>query len=233
MLSYLSLLFFGTLHSNGYFFPFSPLHFTSLLFTVICKASSDSHFAFLHFFFLGMVLIPVSCTRSWPSVHSSSGTLLDLTPWIYLSLPLYNHKGFDLGHTWMVKWFSLLFQFKSEFGNEGFMIWATVSSQSYFCWLYRVSPSLAANNIINLILVLTIWWCPCGALCRWKRVFAMTSALSWKNSISLCPASFRTPRPNLAVTPGVSWIPTFAFQSPMMKRTSFLGISSRRSSRSS
>ena len=26
------------------------------------KASSDSHFAFLHFFFLGMVLIPVSCT---------------------------------------------------------------------------------------------------------------------------------------------------------------------------
>ena len=29
---------------------FSPLLFTSLLFTAICKASSDSHFAFLHFF---------------------------------------------------------------------------------------------------------------------------------------------------------------------------------------
>ena len=42
-----------------------------------------------------------------------------------------------------------------------FMIWATVSSQSCFCWLYRTSPSLAAKNIINLILVLTIWWCPC------------------------------------------------------------------------
>ena len=27
--------------------------------------------------------------------------------------------------------------------------------------LYRASPSLAAKNIINLILVLTIWWCPC------------------------------------------------------------------------
>ena len=25
----------------------------------------------------------------------------------------------------------------------------------------RVSPSLAAKNIINLISVLTIWWCPC------------------------------------------------------------------------
>ena len=41
------------------------------------------------------------------------------------------------------------------------MIWATVSSRSCFCWLYRVSPSLAAKNIINLISVLTIWWCPC------------------------------------------------------------------------
>ena len=39
------------------------------------KASSDSHFAFLHFFFLGMVLIPVSCTMSRTSFHSSSGTL--------------------------------------------------------------------------------------------------------------------------------------------------------------
>ena len=54
--------------------------FTLLLFTAICKASSDSHFAFLHFFFLGMVLIPVSCTMSQTSVHSSSGTLSDLVP---------------------------------------------------------------------------------------------------------------------------------------------------------
>ena len=41
------------------------------------------------------------------------------------------------------------------------MIWATVSSQSCFCCLYRASPSLAAKNIINLISLLTIWWCPC------------------------------------------------------------------------
>ena len=34
---------------------FSPLLFTSLLFTAICKASSDSHFSFLHFFSMGMV----------------------------------------------------------------------------------------------------------------------------------------------------------------------------------
>ena len=30
-----------------------------------------------------------------------------------------------------------------------------------FFWLYRVSPSLAAKNILNLILVSTMWQCPC------------------------------------------------------------------------
>ena len=53
----------------------SPLLFASLLFSAICKASPDSHFAFLHFFSTGMVLIPVSCTMSRTSVHSLSGTL--------------------------------------------------------------------------------------------------------------------------------------------------------------
>ena len=81
---------------------FSPLPLASLLFSALCKAYSDNHFAFLHFFFLGMVLITASCTMSQISIHSSSGSLSDLIPWIYLSLPLYNCKGFDLGHTWMV-----------------------------------------------------------------------------------------------------------------------------------
>ena len=35
---------------------FSPLPFSFLLFSAICKASSDNHFAFLHFFYLGLVL---------------------------------------------------------------------------------------------------------------------------------------------------------------------------------
>ena len=88
---------------------FSPLLFTSLLFKAICKASSDNHCAFLHFFSMGMVLIPVSCTMSQTSVHGSSGTR------------------------------------------------------------------------------------------------------SWQNSISLCPASFHIPRPNLPVNPGVFWLLTFPF----------------------
>ena len=54
---------------------FSPLPFTSLLFSAIYKASSDNHLTFLHFFFLGMVLITASCTILWTSAQSSSGTL--------------------------------------------------------------------------------------------------------------------------------------------------------------
>ena len=71
-------------------------------FTAICKASSDNHFVFLHFFFLGIVVIPASYIVSRTSINSSSGTLSDQIPWIYFSLPLYDCKGFDLGHTWMV-----------------------------------------------------------------------------------------------------------------------------------
>ena len=101
--------------------------------------------------------------------------------------------------------------------------WSEIQSAPSLVFADRASPSLAAKNIINLISVLNIWWCPCVDLLLrcWKRVFAMTSAFSWQISISLCPASFCTPRPNLPVTPGVSWLPTFAFQSPIMKRTSF------------
>ena len=55
------------------------------------------------------------------------------------------------------------------------------------------------------------------------------SVFSWQNSVSLCPASFCTPRPNLLITRSISWLPTLAFQSPIMKRISLLGVSSKRS----
>ena len=56
------------------------------------------------------------------------------------------------------------------------MIWATVSSRSYFCWLNIASPSLAAKNIINLILVLTIWWCP---ICKVMSYVVERGYLLW------------------------------------------------------
>ena len=72
-----------------------------------------------------------------------------------------------------------------------------------------------------------VFSCVVGRWCLLWPVF------SWQNSISFCPASFCTPRSNLPVTPGVSWLHTFAFQSPIMKRTCLGGVNSRRSCRSS
>ena len=54
---------------------FAPLPFTSLLFSAICKVSSDNHFAYLHFFSLGTVFITTSYTMPQSSFHSSLGTL--------------------------------------------------------------------------------------------------------------------------------------------------------------
>ena len=104
------------------------------------------------------------------------------------------------------------------------MIWATVSSRYSFCWQYRASPSFAAKNIINLISVLTIWWCPCveSSPVLLEEGVCYDQWILLANAISLCLVSFCTPRQNLPVTPGVSWLPTFAFQSHIMKRTSFL-----------
>ena len=74
---------------------FYPWPFTSHLYSAICMASSGNHFAFWHFFFLGMVLIttPAQCYEPL-SIFLQALFLLDLIPWIYLSLLLYNCKVF-------------------------------------------------------------------------------------------------------------------------------------------
>ena len=106
------------------------------------------------------------------------------------------------------------------------MLWATVSSRSCFCWLSTAFP-------FQLQRMLSVWfqYWPFGdvhvwscLLCCWKRVFAVTSPFSWHNSVSLCPASFCALRPNLLVTPGISWCPIFAFQSPTINRTFFFPV---------
>ena len=89
------------------------------------------------------------------------------------------------------------------------MIWATVSSQSCFCWMYRASPSSAAKNIINLISVLTIWWCPCvesslvlleKAVCYDQCVLLAKLCLPLTCFILYSKAQFACSR--------VSWLPT-------------------------
>ena len=58
----------------GIYFPFSlAFHFSFSL--AICKGPSDNHFAFLYFFFFGMILVTASYTMLQITVHSYSGSL--------------------------------------------------------------------------------------------------------------------------------------------------------------
>ena len=83
----------------AFLFPF-VFHFSSFH----SKSSSDDYFAFLHCFSMGMVLIPVTCTMSQTSVHSSSGTLSIRSSPVVLYIVPYNYtlevrssfKGLDL-----------------------------------------------------------------------------------------------------------------------------------------
>ena len=90
--------------------------------------------------------------KSLPQHHSSKASILRHSAFFTVQL---SHPYMTTGKTIALTRWAFL-QFKSDFGNKEFMIWATVSSWSCFCWLYRASPSLAAKNIINLILVLTL-----------------------------------------------------------------------------
>ena len=109
----------------------SPLLFAFVLSSAIYKTSSDNHFVFLHFFFLGVVLITASGTILLTCIHSSSGTLSTRANPLSLSLT-----------------------------STVWELMSTVISMSCFCWLYRAYPSSGEKNITSLISVLTIWWYP-------------------------------------------------------------------------
>ena len=105
--SYLFLLFSGTLHPVWYIFPFLPCFlflFFSQLFVKLPQKSTlpsciSSSFGWV-------------CSLSYVqyykplSIAFQALCLPNLICWIYWSPPLYTHKGFDLGHTWMAWWFS-------------------------------------------------------------------------------------------------------------------------------
>ena len=111
----------------------SSLPFTSLLFSAICEVSTDHHFAFLHLIFFGMVLINTFCTMLSTSVlRFQTLCLPDLIPWIYLSLLLYNHKGFDLGQTW-ARVFPTLFNLSLNFAIRS--PWSEPQSAPALVWL--------------------------------------------------------------------------------------------------
>ena len=88
---------------NGYIFPFLlcfSLPFFSQLFI---RPPQTATVLFCISFSWGWswFLSPVQCHKP-PSILHQTLCLSDLVPYIYFSLPLYSHKGFDLGHIWMV-----------------------------------------------------------------------------------------------------------------------------------
>ena len=98
-LSFLAILWI--LHSDGCIFPFFLCLLLLFFSHLFVRPPQITILPCLHFFFLGMVLITASCTMSQIFVHRQALCLSDLIPWIYFSLPLYNHKVFDLGHIWI------------------------------------------------------------------------------------------------------------------------------------
>ena len=94
--------------------------------------------------------VAISFSNAWKwKVKLVSRVRLFVTPWTaaYQAPP---PMGFSRQEYWSgvslpsPSGFPYFLQFESEFANKEFMIWATVSSWSCFCWLHRASPSLAA-----------------------------------------------------------------------------------------
>ena len=114
------------------------------------------------------------------------------------------------------------------------MIWTTVSSWSCFCWLYRASPSLAAKNIINLISMLTIWWCPCvkSSLALLEEGICYDQCILLAELYWPLPCSILYSKAKFACYSRCFLTSYFCIPFPIMKRTSFLGVNSKRSCRS-
>ena len=86
------------------------------------------------------------------------------------------------------------------------MIWATVRSKFCLCWVNRAPPSLAANNLISLIAILTIWWRPCAVMAWVVEKGCLICPVCSLDNTLLNLVSFCTPRPNLPIILGISWL---------------------------
>ena len=122
-LSYLSLLFSGTLHSAVYIFPFllclSLLFFSQLFVRPTQTTRLPSWISFSWRWFWSSP--PVQCYEPL-SIVLQALCLPDLVPWVHLSPPLYNHKGLIYVITEWPSGFPCSLQFEPEFCNKELMI---------------------------------------------------------------------------------------------------------------
>ena len=92
--------FFGTLHLDGYISLFLLCFSRLFLSKLFVRLPQIAILPFCISFSWGWSwsLSPVQCHEPTSIVHQAF-YLSDLVPWIYFSCPLYNCKGFHLGHT--------------------------------------------------------------------------------------------------------------------------------------
>ena len=84
---------------------------------------------------------------------------------------------------------------------------------------WSLSFSISLFNEYSGLISLRIDWFDQKRVFAMTSVFTMTSVLfSWQNSVSLFVLQDQT---CLLLQVGISWLPSFSFQSLMMKRTSF------------
>jgi len=126
---YLSLLFFETLHSVGYIFLFLLCLWLLFFTQLFVRPPQITILPFCISFSWGWSwsLPPVQCHEPL-SIVLQALCLSDLIPWIYLSLPLYNCKGFDIPE-WSSS-FPCFLHFKSKFCNRAKIV--STNCHSYF-----------------------------------------------------------------------------------------------------
>ena len=109
------------------------------------------------------MLLPVQYYRPLCIVLQAH-CFLDLIPWICSSPPLNIHRGFDLSQTVAgLVVFPSLFSLRLNFAMRS---WWSVSQSApglvFGDCIYCFSSFI--YNVINLIFILTSWWCPCVKL---------------------------------------------------------------------
>ena len=163
--AFLSLLAVsGTLRSFGYTFPFLPCFLLLFLLQIFVKPPQITTLTSSFFSSpFGMFLFTASCKILQTSLHSFSDILFTRSN----PLNLFVSSTENLCGIWCKSYLAGLMIFCTFFClslNFAMRPWWSEPQSApglVFCWLYTAYPSSVTKNIINLISVLSIWWCPC------------------------------------------------------------------------